>query len=136
MTHPAPPRQADTNVLVRYLTGEPQDQHARAAALIDGDQPIRVSVVTLLETAHVLTGVYGVPRAQVVDVLTDLLRRQNLDICELPRQRVLDALALCRPSRGVSFGDALIWARAAEDGVEVVTFDRQFPGQAITCTIL
>jgi predicted nucleic-acid-binding protein len=126
----------DTNLLVRYFMGTPTDQYEKAAALMDSDDPVWLSVVTILETAHVLLRIYGIPREQVVDGLTDLLRRQNLDVCELPRQRMIEALALCRPSGRVSFGDALIWARAAEDGAEILTFDRRFPDQGIPITIL
>ena len=127
---------ADTNLLVRYLTGLPRDQHKRAAAEIDSGQPIWITVVTILETAFVLLRQYNVPRAMAVDVLSDLIRKVNVQVCELPRQRVLDALALCRDSGRVNFGDALIWARAAEDDAEVLTFDRQFPTDGIVVTRL
>ena len=79
---------------------------------------------------------YNVPRATVVDVLTEMTRKANIQVCELPRQRVIDALSLCRESGRVNFGDALIWACAAEDDAEVLTFDRRFPADQITVTIL
>jgi predicted nucleic acid-binding protein len=129
-------RMLDTNMLVRYFMGTPTDQYQKAAALIDSDDPLWLSVVTILEAAHVLRRIYSIPRDQVVDGLTDLLRRLNLHVCELPRQRIMDALALCRPSGRVSFGDALIWARAAEDDAAVLTFDQRFPSQGITVTAL
>jgi len=119
-------RIADTNLLLRYLTGAPQDQHERAAAEIDGDEPLWISVVTILETSYVLLRHYNVPRATVVDVLTEMTRKANIQVCELPRQRVIDALSLCRESGRVNFGDALIWARAAEDDAEVLTFTAAF----------
>src|SRR5437762_1364640 len=127
-------RHLDSNLLLRYLTGTPAHQHQKAAAEIESGDPLWISVVVILETAYVLTRQYAVPRASVVDTLVDLLRRANVHVCELPRQRVIDALMLCRPSGRVSFGDALIWARAAEDGAEVLTFDRHFPHQDITRT--
>jgi predicted nucleic acid-binding protein len=54
----------DTSVLVRYLTGEPPDQAERATALIEGDQELCVPVIALVETAYVLSTVYGVERAR------------------------------------------------------------------------
>lgn len=129
-------RMLDTNLLVRYFTGTPADQHQKAVAVMDGERPLWLSVITILETSHVLLRIYEIPREQVVDGLTDLLRRRNIHTCELPRQRVIDALALCRPSARVSFGDALIWARAAEDSAEILTFDQRFPGHEITLTVL
>ena len=126
----------DTNLLVRYFLKEPQDQSAVACTIIDGPDTLWLSVITIAETAHVLSRLYAIPRAEVVDGLSDFLRRDDVEICELPRQRVLDALALCRPSGRVSFGDALIWARAAEDGAEVLTFDSRFPAKAIKRRLL
>ena len=135
MTAP-PTRMPDTNLLVRYFTGTPVDQYQKAAAVIESSDPHWLSVVTLLETAHVLRRIYSVPREQVVDALSAVLQRQNIHVCELPTQRVLEALALCRPSGRVSFGDALIWARAAEDSAELLTFDRRFPDRDIVRTLL
>ncbi len=42
------------------------------------------------------------------------------------------ALFLCRPSRRISFGDALIWAAALASGVRrVYTLDGRFPREEI-----
>ena len=68
-------RMPDTNLLVRYFTGTPDDQYQKAATLIDSDDPLWLSIVTILETAHVLLRIYGITREEVVDGLTDLLRR-------------------------------------------------------------
>ena len=126
----------DTSVLVRYLTGEPPDQAERASTLIEGKQELRVPVIALVETAYVLTSVYGVERARVVDVLIELLARANIATHELPRERVTEALGLCRHSGRVSFADALIWASAAHVDAEVFTFDQRFPSTLITRRLL
>jgi predicted nucleic acid-binding protein len=122
----------DTSVLVRYLTGEPPDQAERASALIEADQELRVPVIAVAETAYVLSSVYGVERARVVDVLIDLLARVNITTHELSRERVAEALGLCRHSRRTSFADALIWAAAFTVDAEVFTFDQRFPSSLIT----
>ena len=126
----------DTSVLVRYLTGEPPDQAERAGELIESDQEVRVPVIALVETAYVLTSVYGVERARVVDVLVDLLARANVTTHELPRERAAEALSLCRHSGRVSFADALIWAAASTIDAEVFTFDQRFPSNQITRRLL
>jgi predicted nucleic acid-binding protein len=42
------------------------------------------------------------------------------------------ALLLCRPSRRVSFGDALIWAAALASGVKrVYALDARFPEEEL-----
>ena len=67
-----------------------------------------------------------------MDHLTFLLRKDNVDILNHPKERVLNALAMCRPSRRVSIPDALIWAAARSEDVPVYTFDRRFPTEEIT----
>ena len=126
----------DTSVLVRYLTGEPPDQAERATALIEGDQELCVPVIALVETAYVLSTVYGVERARVVDVLIELLARVNITTHELSRERAAEALGLCRHSRRVSFADALIWAAAVSVDAEVFTFDQRFPAMQISRRLL
>ena len=83
-----------------------------------------------------MTSVYGVEQARVVDVLIDLLARVNVVTHELSRERVAEALGLCRHSRRVSFADALIWAAAADVDAEVFTFEQRFPSTLITRRLL
>ncbi|MDE2769235.1 MAG: hypothetical protein OXO54_07400 [Chloroflexota bacterium] len=59
-----------------------------------------------------LTSVYEVPRAAVVDGLIALLRRANIDTFRLDKDLVLNALLICRLSGRVSFADALVWGAA------------------------
>ncbi len=118
----------DTSVVVRYLTGDPPELAERAASVLEGPHTVGLTDVVLVETAYVLTSVYGVPREQVVDALVDLVQRRNLDVVGLRKDRVLRALMMCRPSRRVSFADALIWAAAGEAG-RVYTFDQHFPSE-------
>lgn len=126
----------DTSVLVRYLTGDPPDQADRAAALIDADQELAIPVVALVETAYVLTSMYGVDRVRVVDSLIELLGRANIRTHELPVDLVIDALFLCRPSARVSFADALIWSAAAGARGRIYTFDKHFPSELIERQLL
>ena len=115
----------DTSVIVRYLVGTPADQAARAAGVIDGDQELGVSIVALVETAHVLRTQYGVPRADLVDTLIDLVTRENLITLELSKPDVLEALVAARSVPSAPIPDALIVAASRSGGaVPVYTFDR------------
>lgn len=96
--------------------------------MLEGPQTIGLPDVVLVETVHVLTSVYGVPREQVVDALVELVQRRNLEVVGLRKDRVLRALRMCRPSGRVSFADALIWAAAGEVG-RVYTFDQRSPSE-------
>lgn len=120
----------DTSVVVRYLTGDPPELAERAARVLDGG-PVALTDVVLVETAYVLTTIYGVERAQVVDALVAFLQKENVAVAGLKKETVISALLLCRPSKRISFADALIWAVAKEGGAPVYTLDRRFPKDGV-----
>jgi predicted nucleic acid-binding protein len=110
----------DTNVIVRYLTGDHPKQSARARALVDGAD-VFVCTTVLLETEWVLRSVYGFAPAQVCKALRAFagLARVSLE------DAALAAMALDRMEGGMDFADALHLGRA--DACDAfVTFDQQF----------
>lgn len=122
----------DTSVIVRYLMEEEGEAGDTAQAIIEQCERLVVSELVLTETAHVLASFYSVPRAQIVDVLADLIGRRNVEPLSLSKESVLQALDLCRPSHRVSFTDALVWAQArAAQADRIFTFDRRFPDQDV-----
>ena len=119
--------------MVRYLVNDPPDMAQKASEIIAGDGTLILSEIVLLETAYVLTSVYSVPRANIVDSLTELVQRANLRLASLLKTSVLEALQLCRNAGRVSFADALIWALAVDRGAErIYAFDRRFPNSGVT----
>jgi predicted nucleic acid-binding protein len=122
----------DTSFVVRYLTDDPPAMAVRAAAIIDSERQLVLSELVLLETAYVLTSVYRVPRAQVVDALLDLVQRSNLRLASLAKPRALAGLRLCRDSHRCSFTDALLWAQALDSGAaRLYSFGRKFPAEGL-----
>ncbi len=124
----------DTSVLVRYLTGDPPETLAAARRVVDETPSLLVTSVVLAETAYVLQSFYKVPRAALVDNLIDLLRKKNLGTFCLDKTLAVQALLLCRPSKRVSFADALLWAvarSAGDGGATIYTFDERFPGEGV-----
>jgi predicted nucleic-acid-binding protein len=114
----------DTNVLARYLMQDDPRQSPRATRLIESlsaEAPGFVPVVTIVELVWVLSGSYGLSRAQVATVLEMLLRSRELVI----DRAELVAQALSRfGSVGVDFADALIERIATAAGCGVtMTFD-------------
>ena len=86
-----------------------------------------------VETADVLTSVYEVPRAAVVDGLIALLGKANIDTFRLDKDLVLEALLLCRPAGPVSFADALVRAAArSQADASVYSLDGRLRGDDIT----
>ncbi|MBM6583339.1 type II toxin-antitoxin system VapC family toxin [Microvirga sp. BT689] len=110
----------DTNVVVRYLTGDHPEQSSQARALIDGHD-VFVCTTVLLETEWVLRGAYGYAPAQIGEALRAF--------AGLPRVSLEDpasaATALDWMAQGMDFADALHLA-AAEGCTVFVSFDRRF----------
>jgi predicted nucleic acid-binding protein len=101
-------------------------------AVVEGDEDLLITDVALVEAGFAATTLYRLPREDVIDALTGLLQRGNVEMFRLETDLAIQALTLCRPSNRVSFADALIWAaaRSARSGV-IYTFDARFPSSEI-----
>ena len=117
-------RAVDTNVVVRYLTGDDPGQAARARAVIDAGD-VFVSTTVLLESEWVLRSVYGLSRTEVAAALRALAGLPDLSV-ESPA--VLSE-ALDHAERGMDFADALHLGAAARCEA-LLTFDLRFIEQA------
>ena len=117
-------RAVDTNVVVRYLTGDDPGQAARARAVIDAGD-VFVSTTVLLESEWVLRSVYGLSRTEVAAALRAFAGLPGLSV-ESPA--VLSE-ALDHAERGMDFADALHLAAAARCEA-LLTFDLRFIEQA------
>ena len=115
---------ADTNVLVRLLTGDDPKQAAAARAVFAAG-PIWIAKTVLLETAWVLRSIYGFEEGKVGEALTKLLGLKNVHAED--EASVAAALALTR--QGMEFGDALHMS-SRPPGAAFVTFDRALARRA------
>ena len=110
----------DTNLFVRYLTGDHPEQAAKAKDLIDGED-VFVGTTVLLETEWVLRSVYRHEPMQLAQALTAFAGLPRVTL-ENP---ILAAKALDWMRSGMDFADALHLAAAV--GCEAfITFDRRF----------
>jgi predicted nucleic-acid-binding protein len=109
----------DTNVIVRYLTGDHPTQSAQARALLEGND-IFVSTTVLLETEWVLRSVYDFSPAQVCKALRAFAGLT----CVSLEDPALAAVALDRMENGLDFADSLHLGRS-EACDAFVTFDRR-----------
>ena len=122
----------DTNVIIRYLTGDHPDMFEKAAQIIEEVEDLTITEGVLGETAFVLLSVYRKSRSEVVDSLIDLVRRENISTYALDKNLVLQGLMMCRPSARISIADAMIWAAARSGGASAIyTFDQRFPDEGI-----
>ncbi len=116
---------ADTSLIVRYLVGTPSAAAARAARVINGTQRIGLSLVGLVECAHVLRTQYGVDQADIIHSLIELLLRENIVLLGMRNETAVDALVQARGAPGRPIPDALIVGACREAGASpLLTFDR------------
>ena len=82
--------------------------------------------MSVVETAHVLRTQYGVPRAEIVTTLIDLVTHENVLVLGLSKAHVLEALVRARSLSGSPIADAFIAATARWAGaVPLYTFDER-----------
>ena len=100
-------RAIDTNVVVRFLTGDDEAQSARARKLIKAGD-IFVATTVLLEAEWVLRSAYGLSAERIVGALRGLAGLPGVRLEDAP----LVAQALDWAERGLDFADALHLGRA------------------------
>ena len=122
----------DTNMALRYLTGQPREQANRAYRIINDSQELLISDVVLVETAHALRTQYQFSRESIIDGLIGFVQRDNVLVYAIDKAFVLQGLIMCRPSGRVSVADAMIWAAARTAGASAIyTFDERFPSDSV-----
>lgn len=113
----------DSNVLIRFLTRDDEEQYEAAAALLGQapDRSVFLSLIVLVEVNWVLLRVYRRPRSEVLSTLDDLMDSRVFAIEE--RARVIRAISLARSTRA-DFSDALIALGNETQGCDnTATFD-------------
>ena len=110
----------DTDLVVRYLTGDHPQQSAKAKAVINREE-VFVSTTVMLETEWVLRSAYGFDAKRVCKALRDFGGLATV----LFEDSGLVALALDRMEDGMDFADALHLGRAASCDA-FLTFDQRF----------
>lgn len=110
----------DTNLIVRYLTGDHPKQSPRARKLIDGER-VFVTVTVALEVEWVLRSTYEYDPADVARALRSFAGLPTVSM----EDGATVAAAIDLAENGMDFADALHLCRSAHcEGF--VTFDRRF----------
>ncbi|MGO8677207.1 MAG: PIN domain-containing protein [Limisphaerales bacterium] len=114
----------DTNILLRFLSGEPAAQAAAARRLFErasaGEVVLDVSPVIVAETLYTLLSFYGVERRVATERLSHLLRQHGVKLRDA--SQVFAALEFLQTAN-VGFADAFLAAGACEEKVPVASFD-------------
>ncbi len=116
----------DANVIIRLLTGKPEDQAEFAADFLNpvesGDYEVIVTAMIVAEVVFVLSGkIYNVPRDIIAEQLQQFLSNPALSV---PEAFVLfEGLNLFSATK-LDFVDCYLVALAKNSQRYVVTFDR------------
>ena len=118
----------DTNVILRFLTGEPEAQALRAKKLFEQSESgvlnIRILPLVIAEVVFVLTGKhYQMERAEVAEALILFLENPNFDIPD--RDSLISGLQLFK-QHNIDYADAYLAAEAQTNNCGIASFDQDF----------
>jgi predicted nucleic-acid-binding protein len=112
----------DTNVLVRYIVWDDEQQARKSEALIESADIVVLSTVVLCETVWVLSRAYQYKPGEMVQVLADLIGSRNVEV-----DRAATEAGLVMLARGGDFADGVAEHEALEKGCShFATFDEEF----------
>jgi predicted nucleic-acid-binding protein len=112
-------RAIDTNIVIRLLMGDDDDQSRRARAVVQGGD-IFIATTVLLESEWVLRSGFGLRPTEIREALELLAGLAGVTVEEPARL----AQALDWMADGMDFADALHLAKA-RDCTAFLTFDRR-----------
>jgi AbrB family looped-hinge helix DNA binding protein len=113
---------ADTNVLVRHLTGDSPDKARRPTAYLTREPTLLLTDLIAAETVYVLESFYEAPRAKVADAMRSLIAFKSI-VC-VDTALLLRAVEVYETER-IDFAEAYLVACAETTGVgKVASFDR------------
>ncbi len=114
----------DANVLLRFLTGEPEPMAERAARLMGqaerAEAQLILTPLVVAEVVWTLKSFYRRSYDEIVRVLVPLLSADGVETQD--RELMIRALELTR-SKNVDFSDAVLALQAERHGEPVCTFD-------------
>lgn len=123
----------DTNILIRIVAPDDEEQYRRALSLILNGDDYYIDDYVVMETVYVLEK-EKYSRREIVDSLSCLFKNDVFIYNEKFFKLVFERY-LSRPS--LSFNDCVIEARVKEkNALPLWTFDRKFARQSSTTSLL
>lgn len=123
-----PARFLDTNILLRYLIGDCEEQAERSLKLLmrveSGEEKVYTSSLVIFETVFTLQKFYKVPRRDIAEQLLNIITMRNF---QLPEKSVFYRAFDLYISNNISFADAYNAAYAIEQELSTVySWDADF----------
>lgn len=118
----------DTNIILRFLTGEPTAQAEKVRRLVarseSGDCRLRIVPLVVAEVVFVLSGrYYEFPREKVARTLIQFLETPDF---EVEKRDVLIAALKLFMQKKIDYVDAYLAADAWISGEALASFDKDF----------
>ena len=117
----------DTNILLRFLSGEPPAQAAAARKLFEraanGEVALEVPTLIVAEAYYTLVSFYQVEKKSAAGKLAMLLKQHGVKLRE---EGVVLATLDRLQITNVGFSDAYLAAAAQEETLQVASFDSDF----------
>ena len=117
----------DINILVRFLIGDDELQAQKVHSIFKKAEAQKrelfVPVLVMLEMVWVLDSVYQIPRAEIIDVIKDILL---MPIFKFDQLAALQQFVISAQENAHDLSDLLIAHCAKANGCEtVMTFDKK-----------
>ena len=123
----------DANIVLRFLTGDPEALAQRSARLMAraerGEVTLFIAPLVLAEIIWVLRSFYHYPMTDIANTMLSLISAQGIDVDQ--PDLLIQAIELAR-DRNVDFIDAYLAVHAAKQSEKICTFDendlKRLPG--------
>ncbi|MCL4322682.1 MAG: PIN domain-containing protein [Deltaproteobacteria bacterium] len=116
----------DTNVILRYLLNDNEEQFKIVKSFFDNVKTGRMRAVILesviFETVYVLLKVYKIPKKEIADTLKDLLSFKG--VINKDAGRLIDALSYYNIYNDLSLLDCFICVKSKELKIDMLSFDK------------
>lgn len=110
----------DANYILRYLLQDNEEMFNKAKEIIEREYCLVLNEV-LAEVVYVLSGVYQVPKEEIVNTLSELLMLDNLSMHE-EKSYLLNALQIYL-SKNIDYVDCYLCSLS--DKYTIKTFDKK-----------
>ena len=117
----------DTNIIVRFLVGDDEQQSQRAYQLFKNAESAKkelfVHLLVILEVVWVLESVYEIEREKIIEALRELML---MPVLRFEQQPAIQKFLQNAQKNSHDLSDLLIAHSAGEQGCEaVITFDKK-----------
>jgi predicted nucleic-acid-binding protein len=118
----------DTNAILRFLLKDVEEQAKKTKFLFQKAEKNEIKIFIIAEVIaeiiYILTKYYALPKNECVYIVKELLQNNYINIANLEKQTLFDAVNIFEES-GLDFVDSLLIVHAKNNNSELFTFDKK-----------